>query len=154
MKQVVAIAAALPQFFTIEAVHHIREDALRLPTRVFVRDGAVIGFVEWISSSLEVEILWLACHKEWLRTGVGTALVEQVKRELSGQRIMSAKTADLQNSALGTQLAGAAFVGTHAFFRAIGFRRAGVLVDYWGRGQSAAVFALDLGGGLGASGSI
>ncbi|MEP6758922.1 MAG: GNAT family N-acetyltransferase [Actinomycetota bacterium] len=136
-----AIVASLPDWFGNE--DGIRECAALVretPGIVAERDGRIVGFLTHARRyPPTAEITWIAVHAEHRHTGVGTALVEAIERELAndGARLLVVKTLSDREDP------GPEYAATRAFYLARGFAPV-VELDIWGPENPAQVLAKGL----------
>ena len=136
-----AIVASLPDWFGNE--DGIRECAalVRQTPGVVVEDnGRVVGFLTHARRySRTAEITWIAVHADHRGSGVGTALLEAIERELAddGVRLLLVKTLSDREDP------GPEYAETRAFYLARGFEPV-VELDIWGPENPAQVLAKGL----------
>jgi GNAT superfamily N-acetyltransferase len=114
-----AIARALPGYFTPAAVAQIQHDLAHHGTYVVAERpaGAVAGFaVVQRKNAAVAELLWLAVHPAHQGRGLGTELLAALMERLgaSGVALLAVKT-------LAPEAGYAPYVGTRRFYERAGF---------------------------------
>src|SRR5687768_18482072 len=89
---VLDVVRTRPKHFTPDAHAFIREDFCRHPSLVWEEGGSVQGFITWMASAYEMELLWLAVRPTPPRQGMGKSLMHAAMRTCTTQKIIVLKT--------------------------------------------------------------
>lgn len=132
LAQVLGIVGSRPSHFVPASYPLIEADFRKLPSYVWENNGTLAGFIVWMNSASELELLWLAVDPEAAGAGIGGKLVDVAMSEVTTQHVILLKTASTDSEIPGTRFSGAAYKGTIEFFLRRGFREACRLESYWG----------------------
>jgi ribosomal protein S18 acetylase RimI-like enzyme len=133
----VAVAAALPEYFTTDTHHEIRQAVTRDRTWVAIDADNVVGFVVTQQRFRgAAEITFAAVAPERRNTGLGTTVVTHSLDALAadGVAVVEVKTLD--------ETAGyEPYVATHKFWEKLGFRQVDRIdpLPGWEPGNPAAI---------------
>ena len=142
------IAKELPGFFDPHVADYICLDAESHHAAVCSNsDGSVYGFVVWIETSFEVEIVWVGVRASTQRRGAGASLVEFVLRSIDSNKIVVAKVGKLQENTSYTKTVYDDLSKAEAFWNGMGFEAIGLLTSFWGDGNDALVMRYTKGAG-------
>jgi ribosomal protein S18 acetylase RimI-like enzyme len=137
-----AIARALPDFFTTDAVAQIRRDLARHPTYVVEertgQDWTVTGFAVVVRKNAAVaELAWLAVHPDRQGRGHGSTLLATVAASLQARGI-----ALLEVKTLAPEAAYAPYEATRRFYARAGFVQLETIDPYpgWDPGNPCAIY--------------
>jgi N-acetylglutamate synthase-like GNAT family acetyltransferase len=134
-----AIAKSLPEWFDAQELQETSKDIATLPTFV-IADTDVHGFICIKELSKKViEIKHIATKKEWQNKGLGTALLNYIKKQYPKAESIEVKTLD--ESAVYVP-----YNQTRAFYVKNGFVKTKVIDPYpnWGPGNPCAIYAKKL----------
>lgn len=132
LRHVLQVVASRPSHFAPASYPLIEADFRKLPSYVWENNGTLAGFIVWMKSASELELLWLAVDPEAAGTGIGGKLVDAAMSEVTTQHVILLKTASPDSEIPGTRFSGAAYKGTIEFFVHRGFQEACRLESYWG----------------------
>lgn len=126
-----------PTHFVESAMSAIEADFRRTRTFVWEENGQIVGFMIWSTDGYDIEMKWLAVSPTATGRGIGSALVNAVLESASTERRIFLFTATTDSVIPGTAFDGSAFANTIRFFERLGFRRVGLLRDFWGQHNHA-----------------
>ena len=138
----IAIAKALPDFFTAQGVSDMSRDLQKHLSYVTMSANETVGFAAINKKNKHVaEISWMAVKPERQRRGIGSALVGHLAKELSSQgvKLLEVKT-------LATHADLAAFERTYGktrrFYEKTGFIHLDTIDPYpaWEPGNPCAIY--------------
>jgi GNAT superfamily N-acetyltransferase len=113
---VIAIACALPQWFTSGGIDLIRKDIPFQKGIIAVVDNQVVGFLTFFVNQGIGTIGWMGVLLSNQRHGVGAALLSELKSQLANSGIR-----ELLVSTLGESVEYEPYQRTRAFYRKFGF---------------------------------
>lgn len=111
---VLAIARALPQWFTAGGVAALQADLARQPGFVALLDDQLRGFATWTAEEDALRLRWLAVHPAQHRQGIGRHLVLSLAEEANRRGLHQVLVDTLADSV--------PYEATRRFYRALGFR--------------------------------
>jgi GNAT superfamily N-acetyltransferase len=101
-------------------------------------EGRLVGWICWGPTPCTVgtfDLYWMAVDPVAQGTGIGSALVEEMERRLSGQaRLIIVETAGRPD-----------YAATRAFYKARGYRAAATIPDFYAPGDDQVVFVKAVG---------
>ena len=123
------LLATVPHWFGIaEANEEYRRVADRCPTLVAMDDGQTVGFLTVVRHSPHAaELHVMAVRRELHRNGIGRRLVAAAEDRLRSQGVEYLQVKTLSASASDTP-----YLGTLAFYTALGFRVLEEMPSLWG----------------------
>lgn len=132
------LLATVPHWFGIaEANEDYRRVADRCPTLVAMDDGQAVGFLTIVRHSRHAaELHVMAVRPELHRNGIGRKLVS-----VAGERLRSEGVEYLQVKTLSASAGDQPYLGTLAFYTALGFRVLEEMLSLWGA-DNPAVFLI------------
>lgn len=125
-----AILRSLPDFFGHEGGLNSALEALRIQHgMVALRDGRVVGFATWERRTAETaEITWMAVLNAERHRGIGTAIIERVCEQLSGEGYRMALV--MTSAGAKDPAVDDTYVPTRRFWKARGFQPL-IELDIW-----------------------
>jgi GNAT superfamily N-acetyltransferase len=112
----IAIALALPQWFTKSGLESIRKDIRFQTGLVAVEVGKIIGFVTFFVNQGVATIGWMGVLPEIQRSGVGLSLLQELKLLLQKSNVRR-----ILVSTLGDSVDYEPYARTRSFYRKFGF---------------------------------
>ena len=98
-----------------------------------VADGALVGWICWGPTPCTIgtfDMYWIVVDTTWQGRGVGSALVEEMERQLSGTaRLIVVETAGRPD-----------YAPTRAFYAARGYQVGATIRDYYAEGDDLVTF--------------
>jgi hypothetical protein len=147
MTQVSDIALQYPShFFSNTARKLMPADAQRHHFYVYVnKKNAIITFAIVLIAADQAEILWLACHKRYIRQGYATNFLHYIEEEVFDKYPVSKMTVwccseDTFVNVNDETVGGQKWIETHKFFVANDYNCEFKLENYWGDGSHALIF--------------
>lgn len=115
-EEVVKIALALPEWFTVNGIELIKKDILFQSGLLATKDEQTIGFLTFFVNQGEATIGWMGVLPKFHKNGIGTALIGELKNLLLMNDIHTVLV-----STLGDSVDYEPYAKTRAFYRKNGF---------------------------------
>jgi GNAT superfamily N-acetyltransferase len=112
----IAVATALPQWFTEGGIESIRKDICFQSGLVAIDDGQIVGFLTFFVNQGVGTIGWMGVLPSFQRRGVGAAILQELKLLLIKSNVRR-----LLVSTLGESVDYEPYQRTRAFYRKFGF---------------------------------
>jgi ribosomal protein S18 acetylase RimI-like enzyme len=111
------VARALPEWFNTPGLEQMAVDLQNQVGAVAEIDGAVVGFVTWLSRAGVGEIGWIGVAPDRHREGVGARLIG-----FAADRLRDSGATEVQVETLGESVDYEPYERTRAFYHSVGFR--------------------------------
>ncbi len=102
-------------------------------------DGVLVGWICWGPTPCTIgtfDLYWIVVDPGWQGRGVGSALVTEMERQLSGKaRLIVVETAGRAD-----------YAPTRAFYAARGYQVGATIADYYDAGDDLVTFVKEIGG--------
>lgn len=134
---VAEIARLLPGAFNAEGVQALIADATSHRCFIAKENGKPLGFIVWLETHIEIELLWMGVDPQNQNKGIGIALVRRAEQAATTQRVILLKTADPQYLGCGSGLDSETFRDTLRFWKRRGYTRIATIGEYWSRENGA-----------------
>lgn len=131
------IAQLLPGAFNADGVRAVIADAKSHLCLIARANGSPVGFIVWLETYLEIELLWMGVDPQRQNKGVGSALVRRAEEAAITQRVILLKTADPQYLGNKSGLDPETFRDTLRFWKRRGYTRIATVGEYWARDNGA-----------------
>jgi len=135
------ILESLPGSFTDFGQEAVLADAKNHHGLVAVIDHQVIGFLIYVETYTELDILWTAIAPNYQRRGVGRALVRAMEAEINRQRIIVVKTGAPYSLPSQSGLRPFAFEVAIEFWQKMGYTIVATIDTYWQKDNGVVVMA-------------
>ena len=138
---VAEIIKLLPHIFNEFGRAAILEDCNRHHGVVAIVENKVVGFLIYLETYTEIEILWIAVDSKHQGCGIGRLLVQSVERKSCNQKIMLLKTGLPGKLPKEGNLKPSAFEGAIAFWQKMGYNIVTAVNSYWNKDNGAVIMA-------------